>query len=169
MKKNKVETLEMREAFEYYYSLGSSRTLQAVAKKFNRHLATVKRWSISFNWQQRVEQRDKEVGKELEKRATEAAVASRQLYRETIRKMVDEFIRAVEAGKIRIRNIHEFEKIVRLDMDLMAMGLGAGEGNVQSLAEAIKQSLEMYGVTSQELVAEADAEMAQADEEEKSA
>ena len=139
-KRIKTETLRMREMFEYYYALGPERSLRKVAEKFGVSETSVKRYAISFDWQKRVEQRDIENAKEIEKRTNEFVINAKARYREAIAKLVDEFIRAVDQGKIRIKNILDFERIVRLDMDLMGVGADEHDDNIASLVEALKES-----------------------------
>lgn len=140
MKINKNESLENREAFEYYYSLGTNRSLVAVADKIGKAALTVKRWSKSFNWQERVKIRDMEIGDHV-KRATNAhVVASRAMYRETIGKLVMDFKADVESGKIKLSRIDDFIKIVNLDMELMGVGSGDDVDNMSSLAKVLEQS-----------------------------
>jgi len=62
------ETLKHREIFEFYYSIGDKRSITEVARKFTVSRASVSKWSRVFNWQKRIEQRDIEIGKELEKK-----------------------------------------------------------------------------------------------------
>ena len=66
--KKMKETLKHREIFEFYYSIGDKRSITEVARKFTVSRASVSKWSRVFNWQKRIEQRDIEIGKELEKK-----------------------------------------------------------------------------------------------------
>jgi hypothetical protein len=45
-----------------------SRGCQLVGNEFTVSRASVSKWSRVFNWQKRIEQRDIEIGKELEKK-----------------------------------------------------------------------------------------------------
>ncbi len=56
------ETLRHKEAFEYYYSLGTERSFKLVESKFKVSNMSVARWSKEFNWQERIGQRDIENG-----------------------------------------------------------------------------------------------------------
>lgn len=57
------ERLIQRQAFEYYYYMGTERTLDKVAKKFNIGRRTVADWSTKFEWIDRIEARDVELSK----------------------------------------------------------------------------------------------------------
>jgi len=62
------ETLKHREVFEFYYSIGDKRNLSSVAVQYKFSERSIAKWSKLFNWQERIEQRDIEIGKELEKK-----------------------------------------------------------------------------------------------------
>lgn len=141
IKQTQIETLEMREAFEHYYQLDTKRSYKLVSEKYGRSITTIKRWALSFQWAKRVEQRDIEVKKEVSKRSTEAVVNSKALYRETIATLTETFIREVHAGKVKIRSVLDFEKIVRLDMELMGADLNQDKiDNMTSLVGALAGS-----------------------------
>lgn len=68
------ETLRHREAFEFYYKLGDTRDLPAVSQKFGVSIPTAKRWSKSFGWQKRIQDRDRKNAEKLAKRNDESIV-----------------------------------------------------------------------------------------------
>ena len=140
MKRNKIETLACRDAFEHYYSLGESRSMQKVAIEVGKSLPTIKRYSVSFNWRTRVEQRDLSIADKVEKQTIATVVNSKARYREIIHDLTDEFVRAVADGKIKVRNILDFERIVRLDMELMGVSSDDEDDNLASLVDALQQS-----------------------------
>lgn len=53
------ETFRHREAFEYYYKLGEKRSLAQVARRFNVSVQSTNKWNHEFNWQPRVQERDR--------------------------------------------------------------------------------------------------------------
>lgn len=140
------ETLEHREAFEYYYSLGETRGLQATSKFINKGFTTVKRWSISFKWQERVKQRDLELATELQKKTNHTILTSKVEYRGVIRTLVEQFKLDVADQKIKIRSIKDFDMIARLDMDLMGVDLDSDDDNLKSLAEVLQASAALIGI-----------------------
>lgn len=71
------ETLTHQQAFEFYYKSGDTRALLSVAQKFGVSETTTKRWSIEFNWQNRIMLRDAENAKELARRTDEKVVDER--------------------------------------------------------------------------------------------
>lgn len=96
---------------------------------------------MSFDWANRVIERDKANIQKLQKRTDEAIVNTKLTYRTTIAKLTERFIRDVEEGKIRCKGIKDFEMIARLDLDLM--GADAEQDlvdNMASLVEALGKS-----------------------------
>jgi hypothetical protein len=69
-----IETLTHKEAFEYYYLLGNKRNSSSVATQFKVSERSVAKWSINFNWQERIQQRDIEIGKKLSEKTDETIV-----------------------------------------------------------------------------------------------
>ena len=67
----KRETQRHRDAFEDYYSM-PKRSLQRVADKYSVSKKSVERWSVAFNWAERIKERD---ALELEETAKRMAIA----------------------------------------------------------------------------------------------
>ena len=108
-----VESLRMKEAFEYYYSLGDKRSLQQVAKKFTVSETSARKWSAAFNWQERVVQRDIEISKGLEKKTNTTILNEKANYRRIIREAI------ASMGTIEPKNAKDLETLVKLDLLLM--------------------------------------------------
>lgn len=79
------EKLRHSEAFEYYYFLGEKRNLEQVAVRFGVSKRSADRWSKSFNWQQRVIQRDAELAKKTAEKNIESIVKIKADYRNEIK------------------------------------------------------------------------------------
>lgn len=139
----KTETLEMREMFEYYYSLGKERSYTKVSEKFKVSETSVKRYAKSFTWVQRVEQRDLANATELERRTNEIVVNSKAMYREMIKRLTDQFAKDVADGKIKIRSTKAFVELVTLDLELMGVGDDdQDDDNVASLVDVLQTAWE---------------------------
>lgn len=67
--KIKQETPTNAEAFEYYFTIGDNRSYEKTAEHFKVTKTTIQNWAESFNWQQRVELRNKEINKAIEERS----------------------------------------------------------------------------------------------------
>lgn len=116
--KGKKETEAQKQAFELYYSMGAKRSLEAVASACNKSTRTIGEWSRQFKWKDRV------VQKEIEETAEKGSVSNALLdvkaeYRQVIRALVATFVKDFKAGKVKIKNIQDFERVVKLDLLLL--------------------------------------------------
>ena len=111
-----------REAFEIYYQLGDKRSLRAVADQVGRTERTVAGWSRAYSWVDRVSQREIEDAKN---NATDKATLDSKTtdvktrYRIMINNLMAMASRKIASGELKIRNIQDFERVVKLDMLLM--------------------------------------------------
>lgn len=140
-----TETLRDKEAFEYYYSLGAERNLEKVSQKYSVSIPAVKKWSKNFNWQFRVQQRDIENSKNLEKKTNKEVIDAKADFRKTIfaihqtlKKSLNEFMKKNET--VPIEGIKDLEKVVlildklaRLDMGLVGESI-EGEATDDNIA-----------------------------------
>ena len=113
------ETLRHQEAFEYYYTLGEKRSIPQVAQKYAVSTAGVKKWSKAFNWQERIEQRDMENSRRLEKKTNNTIVNEKANYRKIIKASIQTFVEKLRAGAIEVESIQDVERLVKLDLLLM--------------------------------------------------
>lgn len=146
-----VESLQQKEAFELYYSLGSKRKGELVAKKFKRTSRTIYEWSRRFNWTERVIQRDIQVGKEVAHRNTSAVIDEKANYRKMIKLGMMEFVQDLREGKCKIKNLADFERMVKLDLTLMgeASEIVQNQSDI-GLSEADREALSKYAVALKE-------------------
>ena len=134
----KVETLRHTEAYDYYYSLGEKRSYPKVALKFTVSRTSIKKWAKNFNWQKRVEQRDIENAKSIEKKTNKIIVNSKADYRAEIKTqlgilkaILNKVIKDIKKEKIiDINNIDDlkdvissYEKLCKLDLNLMGKAI----------------------------------------------
>lgn len=108
-----TETLQHKEAFEYYYSLGDNRSLPQVAQKFTVSTTSLKKWSGAFNWQERVLQRDIEIGKKLVTKTNTTVLNEKAKYRRLIQDAI------AGMGDIKVETVKDYEIMVKLDLLLM--------------------------------------------------
>lgn len=117
------ESLLQKEAFEYYYAMGDKRDINKVSTEnggeIDRTVRTIYEWSRRFDWVERVKQRDIEIGKKLEKKTNTTIVNEKAKYRKIIQASIGRFVQDLQEGKVKIRTISDFEKIVKLDLLLM--------------------------------------------------
>lgn len=114
----KHERLKQLQAFEYYYSLGPKRTLKDVAAKFGYSIPTVSSWSATFDWKNRVTERDKEV---IQKQVEET---DRQIwddlreYRQIIKDTIDLYSAKLKINKIPTPTILDVVRLMNLDLNV---------------------------------------------------
>lgn len=117
-KENKLQ----REAFEIYYHLGDKRSLKAVADKVARTERTVAGWSRAYSWVDRVKQREIEDAKNnaLSSSALSAQTTDiKTRYRIMINNLMAIASKKIATGELNIRNVQDFERVVKLDLLLM--------------------------------------------------
>lgn len=119
-----VETLQHKEAFEYYYALGENRSIPQVAQKYAVSVPAVKKWSKSHNWQERVVQRDIEISKGLEKKTNTTILNEKANYRRIIKETI-----AKMAG-VEVSNIKDLDTLVKLDLLLMGEATEKNETSI---------------------------------------
>jgi hypothetical protein len=123
MAKREVQNERLRhiEAFEYYYSLGEKRSLKKVAERFGVGLRQAETWSSSFDWQDRIKERDRKVGELLAEQNIQAIAKAKTEYREVIEELVNRFKAKLISNKDAnlVNSVSSLEKLVKLDMLLM--------------------------------------------------
>ena len=98
----KEEPALVRDAFDYYYGLGVDRSYSKVALKFQKAVSTVEKWGKTYNWQNRVEERDTK----KRKKANEQAIVEKELdYTQRnlkiIRRGILEHAKAIQEGQLK--------------------------------------------------------------------
>lgn len=136
-----------REAFEIYYQMDDKRSLRAVAEKIGRTERTVAGWSRAFNWVDRVSQREIEEHKNEEKNNSILAqtVDIKTRYRIMINNLMAQASRKIARGELAIRNVQDYERIVKLDLLLMGESTERNETtgtNTTELSQADKDRLD---------------------------
>ncbi len=74
------------EAFDEYYAMGEKRSLVSLAGGRKVSAKTTKRWSVEFNWQERISQRDLKNGKKILAKTDRVVVNTKADYRAQIKK-----------------------------------------------------------------------------------
>ena len=110
-----------REAFEIYYQLGEHRSLRLVAEKVGRTERTVAGWSRAYSWVDRVSQREIEEHKTTANNDNILAqtVDAKTRYRIMMNNLLAMASRKIASGELKIRNIQDLERVVKLDLLLM--------------------------------------------------
>ena len=134
-----------RRAFELYYELGDRRSLKSVAETIGRTERTIAGWSRNFNWVARVTQRNIENSQNRSEEAVNTQLTDvRAKYRVIITNFMADLSRRVIKGEIKIRNIQDFERLVKLDLLLMGEATDRieGAGTPMELSQDTKDRLD---------------------------
>lgn len=140
-KENKLQ----REAFEIYYQLGDKRSLRAVAEKVDRTERTIAGWSRAYNWVDRVKQREIEDARNsaLSTNALNSQTTDiKTRYRIMLNNLMAKASRKIASGELAIRNIQDFERVVKLDLLLMGEATDRQDNTGTSSAELSKADKE---------------------------
>lgn len=133
-----------RQAFEYYYAMGSDRNLRDVAKEFNKSLTSVHNWSVSFDWKSRIELRDAQTSKLLEKKTNETIVEIKAKYHTFLKAMIAKAIEDFKAKNLRIETPLDLVRIMQMDLELMGEGDNGKTGMMNELTDAISAGRKLY-------------------------
>lgn len=102
------------DAFEYYYSLGSARTYEQVAQKFNVKYSTVNNWGYKEKWQEEVRYRDTELLKENRRLSLIGRRSEAKTYKKVADASIQTYIEKLKKGKIEIKSVKDLDLLVRL-------------------------------------------------------
>ena len=132
-----------REAFEIYYQLRDKRSLRAVAEQIGRTERTVAGWSRAFSWVDRVSQREMEENKDGLILAQ--TVDAKTRYRIIINNLMDMASRKIASGELKIRNVQDLERVVKLDLLLMGEATDRSDNTsaTTELSQADKDRLDI--------------------------
>lgn len=147
--KERKETQRQAEAFEYYYSLKDDRSLEKVAKKYKVTERTVKNWSVWFNWQERVVERDKEISVKVAEKVVEQEVKEQLSYLDTTNKLVDKLRVMIETSTTKVETVKDvdvlvgsIERLMRLGLDIQGYTGDTVKGQVETVNSRIKWNTE---------------------------
>lgn len=142
------ENPERLRAFDYYFLLGDERSIEAVALKFTRNVNTVYKWGRDLLWKERVEQRDIEVSRRLERKTDNLIIDAKAEYRseiknylKTLKALLVSAVGKNEEGKsvlnIKVNNpkditsiVSAYEKLIKLDLLVMGESTERNEDTI---------------------------------------
>lgn len=136
-----------QKAYEYWVSLGDTRTLKTVAAEVGVSHVTVKRWASKFKWNDLLAEREAPVIERMrensDKRLDELAEAQKML-RSVSLILVKNYLQSLVAGEIKMTSAADFERIVR-GVDTLKKN-GGGQpireimDNISTLGKVLKES-----------------------------
>lgn len=107
-----------RQAFDYFYKLGGSRSWYKVAQKFGVASPTVKSWAIKYEWADRVKEMDMNNGRDVLNNSDAALIVEMDKNRSIIKKGLADFLKRLEKGEVQVDKVRDAVNLMKLDMDL---------------------------------------------------
>ena len=164
------ETTQTREAFEIYYKMGAERSLSKLSTLMGVHHRTVEHWSSWFSWQDKLRIRDAKSNQELDaivdrnNAALKDELADWKYKHTTMEdmkikmikmciKLIDKALVAFDNDLLEISTIRELTDIMRMVQSLYNMPIEKIQIDLTNKA-IVKEKLEKYGDTFQEIAAE---------------
>lgn len=155
-----IEKLKHRDAFEYYYALGESRTQQEVANRFKCSKRAVEKWSVAFQWQKRIVERDNEIADLVSDKLKKHAADQKVKYHNLVQNLIAPVIKGLQYMRlendqqkkefreknpdmveIKATNILDFERLIKLDLLLLGENTSnIGVTEYKTIAELIKNA-----------------------------
>jgi hypothetical protein len=114
-----TETLKHKEAFEHYYASGATRSLRYTAGVQGVSIKSIGAWSREFDWPSRVEQRDMQNAKRLQKATDDTVVAVKAKYRKIVQAAIGKFVQGLQTDAIAVETVTDLERLIKLDLLLM--------------------------------------------------
>lgn len=112
------ETLRHQQAFEYYYMLGSERTLAKVASHFEVSNVSVTKWAKELDWESRVKARDDKNMATIREQNDLDVVKQMHAYRKVINASIADYIKRLKGNEIKVDSVSDFAKLIKLDLEL---------------------------------------------------
>lgn len=106
-------------AFEIYFTMGDARSLRKLAETTKISYKTIEKWSVKFNWQDRVRKRNEEAAKALARQNDKQIFDDKMHYRDLIKKSLAVFETNLNVGKVDIASVKEALSLIDMDMRLM--------------------------------------------------
>jgi transposase len=107
------EQEHQKKAFEYYAALGEKRSFTQVAEQVGVSLSTVKLWSRSFGWLQRIRERDAEIARRMADRTLQANFDEQDRNKKIVRMALVRLAKAISEGKIKMK-LSDLDRMIRL-------------------------------------------------------
>ncbi len=103
-----------KQAFETYYAFGLKRSHRAVASKLGVSVSTIKNWSRSFRWRERIAERDAQVARAVANRSINDEVDHLGRNLQIVRMALVRLAKAVADGHVKM-TLGDLDKLIRLE------------------------------------------------------
>lgn len=116
--KLRTETPEQKQAFEEYFLMADDRSFRRLAKSMNKGVTTISNWSKWFNWQERIDERERQVDKIVEARSNKTMAELRLEQARKIDAVMERFWANVEKGKVELESWQDFERLWKIRQEI---------------------------------------------------
>ena len=117
--RTRVEKLRHLQAFECWLALGDERTYKKVADKCHVSELSVYNWAHSFNWEQRLKDRQAEFAKKLATDSDKQLLENRKNNITRLKATLELYDKKLAEGKVDVTSIPEILKVIELQEKLM--------------------------------------------------
>lgn len=134
------------EAFEIYYSLGNKRTFKAVADKLGITSNTVSGWSRDFNWEDKIDDRNKFLAYKMRRDSADQHDAIINGYQLMTREIIKQGVaKSLKEGELpfEVKSASDYEKLVKLDVLLSGGVTDRTEIKNEELREGERKVVDM--------------------------
>jgi hypothetical protein len=114
----RTESEIQKQAFEFYYGLGSRRRYRIVAVKFEVSASTIKNWSKWHSWKQRIEEREAGSTRALEEQNRHQAASILDRIQKYLDVGINRISRDLVEGRAKT-SPNDLAKLVGLRLDLL--------------------------------------------------
>lgn len=137
--KQREETPEQKQAFETYFLMGDDRSYRKLAKTLGKGSTTISNWSKWFNWQERIEERDKQVDKIVEQRNNKTMAELKLEQARQIDAVMNRFWEKVMKKQIELDNWHDYERLWKIRQEIGGENEKKRSNALMQLTDAINR------------------------------
>jgi len=145
-----TETEKHKQGFECYYTMGSTRSYDKVAKEFGVSLSAVKLWGRSFAWSKRIADRDALVAREVASRTLTGEISRRERNLKIVEMSLIRLAKGISEGRIKMC-LADLDRLIRLEAFLSDQPDSRAEivfadlrnKSTEELREMVRQEMEM--------------------------
>ena len=107
-----------RLAFEAYSALGARRTYDQIAQQLGLSSSTIKLWSRTFQWRQRIAQRDAEAARQIADRSAQSSLEDRDRDLKIVRMAKMKLTKDIAEGKVKGK-FPDLDMLIRMEAELL--------------------------------------------------
>lgn len=119
-------------AFEAYFELGPARSLTKLSQRLGVSRSALRDWSIAFGWQERINERERDVARVMASRSIRTEAEDRLKQRQIVQLALVTVARQLAEGRIR-GTLADLDRLIRLERFL--------EGEADSRQEVVAREL----------------------------